>query len=390
MPKAESTSPQPSGAWVLKPAASHLERAIQSRRNTTKKMFKQILYANIHEDNLPKIRGTKPTGVRSYTLFRMEQLLHELGTSRRDEILLMIYSDLFWLFEKGLRPEKLTNIHAAYSELAEVQMEERLSEFEEQIVIDHAVYAGILDFAQLPKGATLDYGALQITVSFAYRMIKEGIPEGTYFDEAILYIDTGDTLTHWELKKTDKRPEDVWIEFKGQDPLENRFYILKNEYYSFSDESLKALATVLETEQNLPVKSPGLLSYQSLVMGYFGVVERELRAIIHSRENVPANKRIMWKEIVDYVAQHELPILKKYVPQAAEALLALHAIRNKAAHGELVSRQEYEQVRDVFLERKLLLYLAWEKAGEEVPLPKGSVIVDFADRNKPRIWHANL
>ncbi|WP_081590237.1 SEC-C metal-binding domain-containing protein [Brevibacillus massiliensis] len=364
MPKSEG----PQAGWRLK--SPKLERAMEERRRDAKRMFGSLLVENVEEGFLPAIEGTRPSGLRTYTLFRLEQAIHELRQPNpRDRVLLALFSDLFWALTRKEKYyiKKAAEVPASQTRLLPPAVSDVLTPFEEQVAYDHCVEACLLDFAILPQGASLDYGALRITCEFVYRLLKAGIPEGTYFKAAILYIDTGDTLVDWKLFSASGRPEYVWIEYKAMDELENEYKKLQQELYAFSDESLRTIATAIDAENKLSEKSPELISYQFLAMSYFGVLEQELRTLIQQRERMPQSKRLMWREITVYLKKNPLPILSQYIPDFAKVMESLNGIRNRAAHGEFISYQMYQQVRSFVWTQRALEYLCWEKAGAVPP-----------------------
>ncbi|MFM1651744.1 tetratricopeptide repeat protein [Brevibacillus sp. B_LB10_24] len=333
-------------------------------------VFGGVLVHNVEEDLLPIIEGIRPSGLRTYTLFRLEQAIHELRQPHpRDRVLLALFSDLFWALtrKEEYYGKRMAEVLAGKSRLVPLSVPDRLTIFEEQVARDHCAEACLLDFAMLPQGASLDYGALRFTCEFVYRLLKEGIPEGTYFKAAILYTDTGDTLVDWKLFSTSERPDYVWMEVKAMDELENEYKKLQQVLYAFTDESLRTIATAIDAENKLSEKSPELISYQFLAMSYFGVLEQELRALIQQREQMPQSKRLMWREITSYLLEHPLPILSQYIPDFVKIMDSLNGIRNRAAHGEFISHQMYQQVRSFVWTQRALEYLCWEKAGAVPP-----------------------
>lgn len=105
------------------------------------------------------------------------------------------------------------------------------------------------------------------------------------------------------------------------------------------------------------------MSYSGLAMNYFGVLERELKVII-SNYSSNFNSKMMWRDITEFFKNNKTKILTKLVPNLYELLKIMNPLRNKAAHGEFISKEEFELLKSVVFNERLYDYISWEVAGD--------------------------
>jgi len=208
------------------------------------------------------------------------------------------------------------------------------------------------------------------------RLLENGVTDEKILTFASLITNTGDELVDWELEfTTDKSVPFIDIEFKPLDILDNEYQKKKTEYPSLSDDSLKAIATAI-TQEVLLNKSQELMSYSGLAMNYFGVLERELKVII-SNYSSNFNSKMMWRDITEFFKNNKTKILTKLVPNLYELLKIMNPLRNKAAHGEFISKEEFELLKSVVFNERLYDYISWEVAGDIPEIKKMKGVVEI-------------
>jgi len=215
-----------------------------------------------------------------------------------------------------------------------------------------------------------DYGMMKINYEFLYAVLKEGLPNSPIPFNVTLYTDTGNTLVSWDFeyrqlseKYTEGLP--VYFEHKPLDDLENEYEKLRTQYAYLSKSSLQTLATALAQEKRLD-KSKNLMSYTGLCISYLGIIEKELRNIIlfANKELSQSKKRLMWRDIVIYYEKNgfEIFLFEHELQQSwLDNLKQLNPLRNKAAHGEFISLEEFKAVKQFSLDSKLLDWISYYK-----------------------------
>ena len=96
-------------------------------------------------------------------------------------------------------------------------------------------------------------------------------------------------------------------------------------------------------------------------MHYTGIFEQELRALIALNEKWNVPKKMMWADICTYLRNHSLPYLSENINDFAEQLMSIHPIRNKIAHGEGITSEEFEIVKSLALDKQAFQFISWAK-----------------------------
>ncbi|GAB6460723.1 hypothetical protein bcgnr5390_10600 [Bacillus luti] len=338
-----------------------------SMHRHARNLFQKFTYEIIPESKATLPEYPNPKGLRSFCIYRLEQILEELKQAiPNDQLLKAYYGELYWLFYKNIEklPQMITSIRdlSSTDEFMEFE-DEGLSGSEQVFLLNNTVSGSLLDFAYQDPGAEMDYGALKLVANFSNQMLSNKLFGNKHVSHTSLYIDTDDTLINWKITEVDYPVNLIEYEIVSMDTLENEYKKLKYRLYGLSDGSLKTLATAIAQEDSI-VKSTSLLSYTGLAMSYFGVLEQELRNIVYKNSSNLKNKRLMWKDLTNYFAEHQLPILNQFIPDISASLKRLNSLRNKAAHGEFISYEEFELLKNFVFQQRALEYISWESLGK--------------------------
>ncbi|SFM37862.1 TPR repeat [Paenibacillus sp. 1_12] len=342
-------------------------RRLDSLDQMRRSIIEPILGKPLPETGLTQTRYVLTDGYRSYLLGRLEQLTTEFKNNNvRDDVIISLCGDLYNQLDQGKWKYTPERSASKFDSLDESQ--NRAISRNEYIMLLTVVEGILVDYAYLAKGAIPDHGAMYVCSELAFRVLDQGLSDKKKITKAIIHVDTGDSFDGWELFEGETYEIDnrIWIDFHSKDELENRYKMIRNEWYGLSDQSQKTLATAMILEVSMEsLKSGELLSYQGIAMNYFGVIEEELRSIILQLEHWPNSRRMMWRDLCEYCHTHTIPNMNQYIPDLGSALTDLLPLRNRAAHGGFVSKDEFSQIKELVFERNLLSYLSWAKVGEE-------------------------
>jgi hypothetical protein len=243
----------------------------------------------------------------------------------------------------------------------------------ERILIRQTMHGLLMEYALVGDLETCDYGAMRVSAEFCYHAVKQGIPENENYSSATLYVDTGNTLVNWEFHQ-DNLPHtqlpnennaEIFIRWKPLDELEHEYESYAHALTGLSEESKKMLASALVQEKSMNKKSADKISYSGIIMNYFGIIERELRELIAQLEGWESTKRMMWHEISEYVRKNAVPYITENIPDFYEKMKQLNGIRNKAAHGEFISSEDFNRVKSLAVNKQLLQFISWAKVDAE-------------------------
>lgn len=256
--------------------------------------------------------------------------------------------------------QQLTSLHQ------EVKTFPSLTE-NERNVIRSIAQSFLFEYIQLGHGEKVDYLAMKIFGDFCYAAIKQGIPDEQYVVSATLFVDSNgennEKLINWELNYAEYNQHPmglVFINWIPLDELKHEYLIITHSYHGFEEDSKKELATAMYQEQSLPAKSQELISYRGLVSIYTGVLEKELRKLIELKEN-EMQSNLMMKNINTYIRNNDIPGLIENMPDLYARLEEIRMIRNRAAHGEDISYDDYMKVKNLLINNLLFKFISSAK-----------------------------
>lgn len=333
-----------------------------SQRKLTHKVIHEFTFEPIFQDEIAIPNHPIPRGLRSFCIYRIEQFLRELENSNPNvRLLKAYYGDLYWLFYKNINQleNKIKEIKRASNIEEYMEFEnEGLTNLEQQIVLIDTISSSFLDFAF----NSLDYGAFKVTSKFCKQILLEGLSDNINVGFIQLQIDTGDELVGWEFFESKSKCSEIIYEFVSMDVLDNEYQKMKLRLSGFTDTSLKTIATAITQEDALK-KSKDLISYTGLAMNYFGVLEQELRNIVY-KHNKTTNKRMMWRDLAQFFKDNTFPILNKFLSEFGKEVEEINEMRNKSAHGEFISFEEFNKLKTFVFTHRAFDYMSWELIGE--------------------------
>ncbi|MFS0871098.1 MULTISPECIES: SEC-C domain-containing protein [Paenibacillus] len=314
-----------------------------------------------------------PKGLRSFCLYRIEQILKELGKSQpNDRSLKAFYGDIYWLFYKDINKleDKINGIKNATNVVDFMEFEnEGLTNIEQYIVLVKTISASLLDYAF----NTVDYGALKVVATFCREILLNGLSDDKNIGLIQLKIDTGDKLVGWEFVESKSNSSEILYEFLSMDVLYNEYQKIKLKLNGFSDTSHKTIASAI-TQEGALKKSKDLISYTGLAMNYFGVLEQELRNIVYKHDGNLAKHKMMWRDLALFYKENTFPILSKFLPEIGKELVEFNGMRNKSAHGEFISFEEFNKLKSFVFNNRAFDYMSWELTGEIPKIKKMGLV----------------
>lgn len=208
-----------------------------------------------------------------------------------------------------------------------------------------------------------DYGMMKIQLEFLQEVLETGIPVSPLPNQVEIFSDSGNRMVSWNITPHDKLVKFalhllVNIEVHPMDHLENEYEILCHKYAYLDKESLHTLATAIAQEKMMS-KSNQLLSYTGMTLSFLTVLERELKSILLSRGTNTEPKKLMWKRIIQHLTEEEILRGKENKEREwLEGLSNFNELRNRAAHGEFVTYEEYRGVKTFILQSGLLNWIS--------------------------------
>lgn len=316
-------------------------------------------------------------GMKELALALMDQMGTYLRREhKRDDVIHFLAKDLMKLVDEGERyyfqvvSEILEMKGLPSSARSKVKADPALTRAE-RILIRNAAQSILAEYAFLGEYDTADYGAMKAIMECCYQAVARGIEEQADLWSVRMFVDTNNQLVDWELQLSedgvygldkDERKVIIDFEWNSLDEIENEYEKYAHTLTGLREESLKTLATAIVQESSIPRKSVDKISYTGLAMNYFGLLEQELRDVISLHEGAPSLKKRMWWELCEYLQNQHIPIVSDNVELLGDKLKALHALRNRAAHGEFITYEEFAAIKELALDSNLLWSISQAKS----------------------------
>lgn len=324
-------------------------------------------------------------GIRELCLAQLEQVCIYLRREHKaDSIIETICNDLIELAEdpenkfitvwkeifeiKGLSDHQIALQVPRLRKL--VKIGEALS-MQERILLKQLMKSNIAEYMMLADVETMDYGAMHVLTELCYNIIKAGVPENRIIDSITIYVGSGNKLDSWNviyepellvLKEAQEEYEHyIHIEWIPLDEFEHEYESFVHKLHGFTDDSKRALVTALYQEKKLESTPQDKVSYTGLANYFTGIIEQEFRILISQHSGESSIKRRMWKEICDYIKVNDIPYISDSGINVYEKMIQIYPIRNKIAHGEFISLEEYRLVKNISLEMQLFDFISWAK-----------------------------
>ncbi|PRR79738.1 YecA family protein [Clostridium vincentii] len=339
--------------------------------------FKKNPYYKVENGSVIPIHEALKSS-RNFTLAILEQMIGFLSSSEvRDDLVNVNCNDLIKLVDMGdeyfyntiIKEILEVNGHKQFS-IDNYIRNRRASDLKdsltnsEKIILNHVAINIISEYRLKSDFKKLDYGAMKVLTEFAHQIILKGIDENINISGVTIYIDK-DELKSWEIHVEDSLfqtidvKKNIYLEWEPLSVIDNFNSINKTELCGLTSESQKKLATALTIEKLYGNDDNSIFSFSSLVIEYFGVVEKELGNIIRLHEKSPKPKRRMWNDLCNYFESHNIPQLSEKLP-IYDILRALHPIRNKAAHGEFITKEDFDKVKSLTYSNRLIEFISLE------------------------------
>ena len=157
-----------------------------------------------------------------------------------------------------------------------------------------------------------------------------------------------------------KNKEFISINYSSTDKLYNEVQRLKLIYKGFSINSLNRLANsmFLEYQYNKREEGNELCSYDIIVLGYITVLEFELKNLIKKKRGISNDKQMMLGRCISYLKDCDFDLLSN--DDIINKLEVIRNIRNSSAHGNSITREDFDKVKTILINQQLLEFISFE------------------------------
>ena len=332
---------------------------------------------DLHKEELPDIDDIVAyTGPRGYVLKALNKMVYELNNKTiSDEDIQGIARLLIELAEKPntmyKQLLKIANIKDNDPRLKSKTKIKANLNMTERALLKNRMQGILMEYGGKGFNQSIDYSGIRLYFEMTYRLILAGLEEKKIrsIDLTVGYGDAiyelGVNYMSDDSQHNINESRYIPVHFNSLDNLYNTYAIYKNKYKDFSESSLYSLATASDMAKQYESREEGkdIISYNGIVLNYVGVLECELKKFMALKFNL---KEIDLKlvDAINYLSKLNHPILS--TQELIEDLHKVRKLRNKAAHGNFITYDEYSYVSNIisdFLLDQISIELSYIKLG---------------------------
>lgn len=210
-------------------------------------------------------------------------------------------------------------------------------------IIKELMHTNIAEYTMKGEYQRCCYSAMLAFFQTAYCIL---IKKLDFFIKHIdMIADLDDELDSIQIYESDEPQEFVIVDWHSSNKINSIYMLYKNQYSGLDKASILDLVAADVIEEDYYFKDERFsIAPSILVKQYCAIIEHEVNEIIQmlSFADKPT-KHLMWFKMKEYVKEHDID-LEATDYSLTEVLEDLYDLRNKGAHGDVITKEEYAVV----------------------------------------------
>lgn len=311
------------------------------------------------------------TGLKNYVLATLEQLIGYLDRSNfNDDMIKFLCSSLYTVAQRGndryfeviREVHEVANIEDNFEDIIkkikETYQDNTLTD-PEVSVLSEIASMNYNEYLMKSDYQRCDYSAMLTLSRLAYQIILQGLDR--YIKSIDVFVDTDGLLSSWQFEYSEKKNENIWIEWIPLDKVDFYYLIYHTNCGGLSDDSMWDLASADSVDEQFHnKKGRKTVSYNMPFKQYCGVIEQEINEIIQLSDikNKPPH-HLMWFEMKTFVKENNIQFVEGTF-SFNRMLQDLYWPRNLSSHGEKITKEQYDKLK-YYKDRQLFELISWTK-----------------------------
>lgn len=351
------------------------QKEITSRNKELKKEAQnKIELMDLNESAIPDIEDKiERNGPRGYVLKILKDMVDDMNTEGVEDKEIISVAQFFIKFAETPREVynellKLGNINLSNNKKKLMNKSNVNLNLTERVLLKNRMQGIIMEYQFKDLSTTnIDYSGIRVFFETVYRLILVGL-ENRKIKRIDTYLGYGDVISDLIVEYSDDNSKYnindntyINVTWKPLDNLYNTYAIYKNKYKNFSKGSLQSLATAADMYKEYASRNNGkeIISYSGIVLNYACSFESELKSLISKKFDLN-KKKLKLVDAINYLEKINNPFLSN--KKTIDALHKVRVLRNRVAHGEPTTHEEYRYVYDLLLSTGILEYINEELA----------------------------
>lgn len=311
------------------------------------------------------------TGLKNYVLATLEQLIGNLNRPNiNDDMIKFLSSSLYTVAKEGNK--RYFEVIREVYEVAPIEenLEEILKKVKDNyskniltepecIVLTEISSMNYNEYLMKSDYQRCDYSAMLTLSRLAYQIILQGLDR--YIKSVDVFVDTDGVLSSWRFDYSDKKNQNIWIEWIPLDKVDFYYTIYQTNCGGLSNNSMWDLASADSVDEQFENEDgKKTVSYNMPYKQYCGVIEQEINEIIQlsNVKNKPT-QHLMWYDMKEFVKANKIQFVEGTF-SFNKMLQDLYWPRNLSSHGEKITKEQYDKLK-FYKEQQLFELISWTK-----------------------------
>lgn len=207
-------------------------------------------------------------------------------------------------------------------------------------VIKELMQTNMAEYTMKGEYQSCCYSAMLAFFQTAYCILLKEIHFNIKHIDMIADLD--DELDSIQIYESTEQPEVIMVDWHSSNKINSIFMLYKNQYSGLDKASILDLVAADVIEEDYYFKDERFsIAPSILVKQYCAIIEHEVNEIIQIL-NLPdrPTKHLMWFKMKEYVKTNNID-LEATDYTLTEVLEDLYDLRNKGAHGDVITKEEY-------------------------------------------------
>lgn len=281
------------------------------------------------------------TGEKDFALCLIEQILGLLNRAdKNDKFIIQYLQGLLTLSQKdNTHYSDYLNVFAPNEEIKRIAIQGSRLTTQDRRVLEETMHSNLGEYITKGDYQSCCYTAMKAFLIAAYCILIKEIQFQIGGIDIIADLDDDVQSINISESKDDSI---IIIQWHSTNKINSIYMLYKTKFSGLDDATILDLVAADVIEEDYYLKDERFSIAPSILMKqYCAIIEHEMNEIIQLL-NLPdkPSRHLMWNKMKQYIADNNID-LDGASFELVDALEDLHGLRNKADHGDVITKEEY-------------------------------------------------